>query len=206
MTAERVAVVATVAFVALAVVVAAGTAHGIDRYAVEHWMPWREPPHHGLINIKTLFVPDTRWTAAGTVTALLTYPASPVVSALLVLGCALLLRRRGHVHAAVALCVVWLVANVVELAGKAIVARDPIENAFRHSYPSGHTVRACIVAAAVATVWPRARLPVAAWAVVVVPVALVLLGNHTPTDVVGGLLLALALLAATATPLARATR
>jgi len=196
MTAGRAAVVGGVAFVALAVLVATGAVEGLDRYAVVHWMPWREPPHHELVRIRTVFVPDTRWTTAGSVVALLTYPASPFVSALAVLACAWLMHRRGERTGARALVVLWVVADVLEVTGKLAVAREPIRDAFRHSYPSGHTVRACVVAAAVAAVWHRVHLLVALWAVVAVPIALVVIGDHTPTDVVGGLLLALCLLAA----------
>jgi membrane-associated phospholipid phosphatase len=198
MTAGRAAVVGGAAFVALAALVATGAVEGLDRHAVVHWMPWREPPHHELIRISTVFVPDTRWTAAGTAVALLTYPASPFVSALVVLACAWLVHRRGERTAALALVILWVVANALEVTGKLVVAREPIRDAFRHSYPSGHTVRACVLAAAVAAAWHRVHMLVALWAIAVVPVALVLIGDHTPTDVVGGLLLALCLLAACA--------
>jgi membrane-associated phospholipid phosphatase len=201
MGAGKVAVAGGAAFVVLAVLVATGAVRGIDRYAAEHWMPWNEPPRHALVQVRTVFVPETRWTLGGTLAALLTYPASPFVSALVVLVCALLLRRRAETAAAVGLCAVWVVANLLELAGKLVVARDPIADAFRHSYPSGHTVRACVAAAAVAAVWRRVHVVVAVWAIAVVPVALVLLGDHTPTDVVGGLLLAALLLGAAATAL-----
>jgi membrane-associated phospholipid phosphatase len=203
MAAGRVAVAGGVAFVVLAVLVVTGATQGLDRYAAHHWMPWREPPHHAFIQPKTVFVPEGRWTVAGTLVALLTYPASPFLSALVVLACAWLLRRRGETVGALALVALWLAANVLEVSGKLIVARDPIRDAFRHSFPSGHTVRACVVAAAVAAVWRRAHVVAAAWAIVVVPVALVLIGDHTPTDVGGGLLLALFLLAAATATLHR---
>jgi membrane-associated phospholipid phosphatase len=203
MTARRVAVAGGIAFLALAVLVATGVVEGIDRYAAHHWMPWEVPAHHALIEPAAVFVPETRWTLGGTLVALLTYPASPFVSALVVVACAWLMRRRGESTGAIALCALWLAANALEVSGKLIVARDPIRDAFRHSYPSGHTVRACIVAAAVAAVWHRAHVVVATWAIVAVPVALVLIGDHTPSDVVGGLLLALLLLAATAAALHR---
>lgn len=201
MNARILAPAGAVAFLVLAALVTTGATHGLDRYAAQHWMPWREPPHNALIQPKAVFVPEGRWTLGGTLVALLTYPASPFVSAVVVLLCAWRLRRRGERLGALALCALWVAANVLEVSGKLIVARDPIRDAFRHSYPSGHTVRACVVAAAVAAVWHRAHVLLGAWAVVGVPVALVLIGDHTPTDVVGGLLLALFLLAAAAAAL-----
>jgi membrane-associated phospholipid phosphatase len=198
MTAGRVAAAAGAGFLALAVLVATGVVQAIDRHAVTHWMPWREPPRHELVHVATIFVPEGRWTVAGTLVALLTYPASPFASLVVVLACAWLLRRRGEERTAIVICVLWAAANVVEVTGKLVVARDPIADAFRHSYPSGHTVRACVVAAAVAAVWHRGHVLLGVWAIVAVPIALVLLGSHTPSDVVGGLLLAACLLAAAA--------
>ncbi|HEX7525458.1 MAG TPA: phosphatase PAP2 family protein, partial [Gaiellaceae bacterium] len=67
--------------------------------------------------------------------------------------------------------------------------------AFESSYPSGHTLRSMLLAAAVAEVWPFARRWVAAWAATVL-VLLELDGWHVPSDIAGGLLLALLILAA----------
>jgi membrane-associated phospholipid phosphatase len=63
--------------------------------------------------------------------------------------------------------------------------------AFDSSWPSGHALRCALVAAALATVWPRLRIPLLIWLAAVV-VLLELAGFHTPTDLVGGLLLATA--------------
>ena len=62
---------------------------------------------------------------------------------------------------------------------------------FDASWPSGHALRCGLVAGALAVVWPRLRMPLAIWLVAVV-VLLELAGFHTPTDLVGGLLLATA--------------
>jgi membrane-associated phospholipid phosphatase len=197
MAAGRVALVAGVAFLALAALVALGAVQGVDRWVADEWMPWRVPPRATLVDLTTVFVPETRWTLGGTVVSLLTYPASPFVSGLIVLACAWVLRRRGDARAAIAVCCLWLAANVVEVTGKLLDARDPIRGGFRHSYPSGHTVRACVLAAAIVLVWRRAGLAVVPWAVVGVPLALVLIGDHTASDVAGGLLLAACLVGAT---------
>jgi membrane-associated phospholipid phosphatase len=63
--------------------------------------------------------------------------------------------------------------------------------AFDSSWPSGHALRCALVAAALATAWPRLRIPLLIWLAAVV-VLLELAGFHTPTDLVGGLLLATA--------------
>jgi membrane-associated phospholipid phosphatase len=62
---------------------------------------------------------------------------------------------------------------------------------FDTSWPSGHALRCALVASALAAAWPRLRVPLAIWLAAVV-VLLELAGFHTPTDLVGGLLLATA--------------
>jgi membrane-associated phospholipid phosphatase len=144
-----------------------------------------------------VFLPETRPTAGATLVALWTYPASPLISALVVGACAYVLDRRGARTRAVGFLVLWIAANALELIGKAGLTRPALDVAsFRHSFPSGHSLRACIVAAAVAWTWRRAGLAAVAWAASV-PIALVALGDHTPTDVIAGVLLALCLIAAT---------
>jgi membrane-associated phospholipid phosphatase len=190
-----VAAVGAVVFVLLAVLVATGVLTSLDEHAVAHWMPWLRPSRPRLIHVAAVFVPQTRPTLGGTLVALWTYPASPFVSVLLIAGCAYAALRRGSRRAAISLCALWIVANVLELIGKAVIERPPVGIAsFRHSYPSGHTIRACIVAAAIAWTWRRAGGVATAWALTV-PVALVLIGDHTPTDVAGGLALAAFLIA-----------
>ena len=190
------------AFLLLAGLVMAGVFTGTDRYATRHLMPWLEPSTSRLINIGALFLPETRPSLGGSLVALWTYPASPFVSVLVVASCAVLLDRRGDRRAAVAAGALWVVANVVEVIAKAAIARPQVgATSFHHSYPSGHTVRACVVAAVVSWTWRRAGPAATVWALLV-PVALVLVGDHTPSDVAGGLLLSACLVAA-ARPSAR---
>jgi membrane-associated phospholipid phosphatase len=61
--------------------------------------------------------------------------------------------------------------------------------AFESSFPSGHTLRAVLLAATAGAVRPGARLWLAAWAAAVL-VLLEVDGVHVPTDIAGGLLLA----------------
>ena len=56
------------------------------------------------------------------------------------------------------------------------------------SFPSGHSITAAALAFAVAAVWPRARVPMIAFVVIIIATRLVLLAHH-PSDVVAGALL-----------------
>jgi membrane-associated phospholipid phosphatase len=183
-------------FAALAVLVAAGALTTPDRYAVHHLMPWWRRSHAvPLVDVRAVFVPDTRGSVAATAAGLWTYPASPFVSALVVAACGYLLLRRRRPRAALGLGLLWVTANLLELLVKVAVTRPSLGVAtFDHSYPSGHMLRACVDVAAVASAWPRARFVAAGW-LLPVPFALVALGYHTPSDVVGALFLAVSLLA-----------
>jgi membrane-associated phospholipid phosphatase len=155
-------------------------------------MPWPQFGPHHLVQVASVFKPETRASLGGTLVALWTYPASPFISGLVVLACAWRLPRREGV-AAIGL---WVAANAVELAGKLIVSRPSVGRpGFSDSFPSGHTVRAFVTAAILAWAWRRAAAPALVWAVGVA-VALVAIGDHVPTDVVGGALLAAALVPA----------
>ena len=195
-----VAAASAVLFLLLAALVAHGSLTRIDQHAVAHLMPWAHPPFRGGTSIAGLFLPRTEPTAVGTVVSFATYPASVLPSALLVGWAALVLRARGLVLPALAWTGAWLAGNAVEVIGKAVLERPALTShgvhvaSFDHSYPSGHALRAAIVAAAVTWTWRRAW-PALVWALGV-PFALVAIGAHTPSDVVGGLLAAFALIAA----------
>jgi len=129
-----------------------------------------------------------------------TLPAQVALSGLLVAGACVALARRGRIEAAAAWVTAWLLATLIEVLCKGLLARPALHRhglhvtAFDSSWPSGHTVRAAIVTAALATAWPRLRLPLALW-VAAVAVLLEAAGFHTPSDVLGGLLLAALLVA-----------
>lgn len=188
---RRVAITAGSLFLVLTGLVWGGVFTRLDRLAAHHWMPWAQFGHHRLIDFGSVFTPQTEHTLGGTLVGLWTYPASPFVSGLIVLACAWKLGRRDGL-VAIAL---WIAANAFELAGKLIVARPSVgEPGFTHSFPSGHTVRAFVTAAVIGWTWRRAALPAVAWAAGI-PFALVALGDHVPTDVLGGALLAVCLVA-----------
>jgi undecaprenyl-diphosphatase len=114
--------------------------------------------------------------------------------------CCVVLERRGQRRAAAAWVVAWLVANGLEVAGKGLLHRPALSAvvngarlhvvAFETSFPSGHTARALVVAFMLAAVWPRIAWAAWLWAVVTCGL-LVVSGDHTPSDIVGGVLAAL---------------
>jgi membrane-associated phospholipid phosphatase len=128
------------------------------------------------------------------VSELVTVPASFTPATVIVAAACLRLRRRAGVTLATA----YVVGNVVEVVAKATLTRPALHahgmhvTGFDASYPSGHTIRAVLVATAVAWAWPRLGALAAAWAVVSI-VLLVVGGQHVPSDVAGGLLIAAAL-------------
>jgi membrane-associated phospholipid phosphatase len=172
-------------FLVLAALVAHGTFTSLDQYAVDHWMPWRNGKNQPLVTFTALVVPDTRHTLGGTLVCLWTYPAAVLPSALIVTALAWFRR-------VLFAPVLWIVANALELAGKLIVYRPALYAhgvhlaPFDNSLPSGHTLRAFVVAAALAAAFRYGRVAYV-WALTM-PVALVLIGAHVPTDAVAGLL------------------
>jgi membrane-associated phospholipid phosphatase len=170
------------AFAALAALVATGATNGIDGWAIDHAMPGA---HFGTDKPTTseALVPllHVRWHGVVHVLAeIVTLPAAVLPSLLLLV----VLRRY-------ALIGVWAVGNGIEELCKWTLTRPELFHhglhlvAFDNSYPSGHTLRAVILAAA----WRPAR-PWAVAAIVMLEVG----GFHVPTDIVGGLLLAALLL------------
>ena len=115
---------------------------------------------------------------------------------------------RRAVWAGGTVLVAWGVANLAKVAVERArpVVQDAVAQAPGYSFPSGHTANATAVAtAAVILLWPllgrRGRPLAVAAAVVLVLVTgadRVLLGVHYPSDVVGGVLLASALVAGSA--------
>jgi membrane-associated phospholipid phosphatase len=130
------------------------------------------------------------WQPAGVaVTQIVTLPGQVVISFALVAAGAWKLRAPVWLAA-------WLGATVVEFVIRHVLTRPVLYRggvhlpAFDSSWPSGHALRCAVVAAVLATAWPRTRTALAVW-LVASAVLLEIAGFHTPTDVVGGLLLAL---------------
>lgn len=179
------------AFAALAGLVASGALTGLDQWAVGHAMPFAGGSSASPTVLESV-VPllHAQFHPLGAAVAqVVTLPGQVVVSFLLVAGTAWKLRNATWLGA-------WVAAVAVEVAFRHALERPALYRdgvhlvAFDTSWPSGHAVRSAIVAAALAAAWPRLRVVLAAW-LVAVAVLLELAGFHTPTDVVGGLLLAL---------------
>lgn len=190
-----------VALAAVTALVLGGALTGLDEWGLDHVMPALDPraQGNGIVTSHGLWRPFplhiSWWQKA---LDLYTYPGSALVSGLVVaIACGALVRR-GQRWPAFVWLGAWLAGSGIELIGKHFLtcpslywtdghARIHVVP-FANSYPSGHTARSVVIAAIIAFVWRRARVPVAAW-LAFVPVALVVVAAHTITDVIGGLLL-----------------
>jgi membrane-associated phospholipid phosphatase len=170
---------------------------GIDQWAVEHLMPLAGRPTGAPTTLESL-VPllHAPFHPAGVAVAeIVTLPGQVVLSFLLVVAAAQRLRARGRIEAAAGWVSAWLLASAVEVVFRHALSRPALYRNGMHlvgfdmSWPSGHAFRSALVAAALAAAWPRLRPLLAVWLAAVV-VLLELAGFHTPTDIVGGLLLA----------------
>jgi len=186
------------AYAALAVLVATGVTNGLDQWSVDHLMPGL-----GDASVKPskteAIVPllHTSWdTPLAVLGNVVTLPAQALIGSALAAACWVTLARRGRTHAALPWIIAWIAANAIEVLCKSVLARPLLHHdgvplwAFQSSWPSGHTLRSVLLAATVTAVWPTARRWVAAWAAASL-VLLELDGFHVPTDIAGGLLLAL---------------
>ena len=179
------------AFAALGTLVAAGALNPLDQWACDHLMPWAGkpgPPPTVLESLVPLF--HAAWHPAGVAVAqIVTLPGQVVISFVLIAVGAWKLRAPAWV-------VAWFGATAVEFGIRHLLTRPALYRhgvhitAFDSSWPSGHALRCALVAAVFAAAWPRLRVPLVAW-LVACAVLLELAGFHTPTDVAGGLLLAL---------------
>lgn len=194
---------AAAAFAALSALVAGGALTRLDQWAIGHAMVdvHRAGTTPTLADALVPLLHTDFGSPLGVVAGAVTAPASLLVSLLLVGACCVAMRRRGRVRAAYAWAAAWLAGNAVEALCKATLTRPALYRhglhllAFDSSFPSGHTIRSILVAAALAAAWPAARWWGASWAAA----SLVLLeadAAHTPSDIAGGLLLSVLLVAA----------
>jgi hypothetical protein len=171
---------ASLSFAALAIAVAAGALTGVDQWAVDHVMPGGHFTN-AQSSLLDALVPlaGTHWDSAWSVAAaVLAIPASFFVALAITAW-----RSR-------LLCGLVIAGTAVETLCKEVLTRPDLHQGTLHivgfddSFPSGHALRVVLVAVAFRSPWS------AAWAdatVVLIQVA----GWHTPSDVLGGVLLAL---------------
>jgi membrane-associated phospholipid phosphatase len=184
------------AVVVLTVLVENGAFTWLDQFSLDHLMPWLDPLAKSGGGMVGYYRPFSASTPAGAkLLDVWTYPCSLLLSALVVGGATVALWRRVDPVAALAPVAAWVVGNGIEVIGKHTVTRPPLYGhagaldihvpAFDDSYPSGHMIRGIVVAYSIVLLWPRSLPWVALW-VAFVPVALVVQGSHTITDVIAG--------------------
>jgi len=191
-------------FLALAILVHVGALTGLDQWAVDHLMPALRPrsvPRSVGTSVFPIFHVRRGMDLPVAAAA---YGVAWVASALpaLVLtaiGC-LYLQKRGQAGLAVRFALVFVAVNVLVLVGKSVIDRPALYGTdpkgvrvhvlpFDTSFPSGHAARAVILVALVSVCVARLRVLAVAWLAAVL-VLLVLGAWHTPSDVLGSVLLA----------------
>jgi len=193
-----------VGFAVLVVLVEAGAFTRVDQFSLDHLMPTLQTGHTPVGTVADglyrPFSPETLplWQAVD----VWTYPCSVLISGLVMAIVSVVSWRRSRLESGLAILAAWVVGNAVELAGKALIRRPALYGTahglrihiggFDNSFPSGHMIRGMLVVAAVASLWPGARRWLLAWFAPVGPF-LVLSSAHTPSDVLGGLLMGMAL-------------
>ncbi|MFL5332636.1 MAG: phosphatase PAP2 family protein [Geminicoccaceae bacterium] len=131
-------------------------------------------------------------------TEVLISPAGPMVTALVIAAAAIGLLARGRTRAAAAWPAALGMALVIEVVSKLVVGQHHsgiwhgFGLTFDSSFPSGHMLRAILIAGAVTAVIPALRVALVVWCVVV-GVCLLINGWHLPTDIAGGILAGMAL-------------
>jgi membrane-associated phospholipid phosphatase len=196
----RRASVFAVAFAILTVAVAAHALRPVDRYAIDHLQPFAADNLAGTI-APALPQRALRPIVAGerspaeAVGAIAFAPADSISALVLAAGAAGILLLRRHPWPVAGIWIAAVGAGLaIEGLGKLVVPQiqfGPSSTTFgvtlHNTYPSGHSMRAVVVAAMVTALWPRLRMLAAAWAVYVTAV-LELGGLHVPSDIAGGLL------------------
>jgi membrane-associated phospholipid phosphatase len=190
----------TAAFAILTIAVAAHALRPLDRFGIDHLQPFSTDDVAGTIApalpqraLRPILEGDrSPAEAAG---AIAFAPADSISALVLAAAAAwiLLLRRRPWWVAGAWIGAV-LVGLGVEGMGKLIIPQiqfSPPSTTFgvtlHNTYPSGHSMRAVIVAAMVTALWPRLRPFAIVW-VGYVTAVLELGGLHVLSDIAGGLL------------------
>jgi membrane-associated phospholipid phosphatase len=179
------------AFAALAALVWTGALTSVDRVGLAHLMPGLDRSQRPMSFLQQQIPfrdPDGFLDVAADG---VTLPGHALLSTALVVWLAWRLPERR-----LATLAAFAGAVLVEIVLKHVITRPKVwvgdyhDPTFDNSFPSGHATRMVFVALLAATVWRRAAPWLALWATA----ALVLLevdAFHLPTDIAGGVLLAL---------------
>jgi undecaprenyl-diphosphatase len=176
----------------------------VDQFSLDHLMPWLVVALSGSGGDNGYWQPFWLHSPnAVKLFELLTYPCSVLISGLVVLIGAVVLRPRLGLVAALAPAGAWVVGNAIEVFLKGTLVRPAVYGTvgpervhiatFDNSFASGHMMRGLIVAYTLTLLWPRSSPWVWIWAALVGP-SLVVISAHTPSDVIGGALVGLLVL------------
>ena len=199
--------VAAVGLAALAVLVATGHAASFDQWSADSLMPYQDRPLAEPSLWDQLMSPLAAVTRPGNdfpsrLLFAATVPAAPLAAFVAAAVGIFALATRGQPRRALVWTLALVSCAIAEAGIKALVERPLIhkydvvqqasvtKDSFNHSFPSGHTVRGVLLAFLFAELVPAIRPLLAAW-LVVMSASLVAASMHTPTDVAGGVLLAL---------------
>ena len=171
------------AFVVLGLLVQATDFDRLNSFAINHLEPIA--PGHGYQLLSGL--------AEAVVS-----PGAPLMSAVIIAGAAGLLWARGRRREAVAWALTYPAAIVVEIVCKLLIQQhrsgvwQGFGLTFDSSFPSGHMLRAILIAGILSALWPGLRVWLAVWCGAV-GVSMLLTGFHLPTDIAGGIMAGMAL-------------
>ncbi len=194
-------------FLLLAILVGLGSLSWVDEWSVGHLMPGLTGTTKSVSVLDSLFpIFDPDKEHGHVLVSALTYAivwVASVIPAMLLVGVAILyLHRRGRDRLAIGLGIAFVTATLAELIGKSTITRPALHTGSGHtsihvvpfdsSFPSGHEIRAVLLVACLLACLPRLRRVGVGW-LCAVTVMLVIGGWHTPSDVLGGLLIAVAL-------------
>jgi membrane-associated phospholipid phosphatase len=201
-------------FVVLAILVGAGSLSRPDQWSVDHLMPGLTGATRSTSVLDSLFpIFDPGKEHGHLLVSALTYAivwiASVIPASLLVALAIFSLHRHGKDTLAIGIGTAFVVADLIEIIGKSTITRPALHTRsgrtvvhvvpFDTSFPSGHEIRAVLLVVCLIACFPR-LWPVGLGWLSAVTVMLVVGGWHTPSDVLGGLLVAVAVIG-----LARAT-
>ena len=207
----RLALVLLAAFLVLTGLVAAHGLRPVDRYAIDHLMPYASDSVARTIapsepeNAVRPIVHGHR-SLAQSIAALAFAPADSISALLLAAAATVVIRRRrGPWRAGLVWIAALLAGLAVEGLGKMLIPQIKFTYSsvvlgvkIEGTYPSGHTMRSVIVATMIVSLWPRVRPFAIAW-VLYVTAVLELGGLHVPSDIAGGYLIGGSLAAAALT-------